>query len=107
MRFLTTLAALALSTIAAPAFAGPQWIQISADGTQHANYNSLRGTGRVRSIDVSVADPATDTTVTFTSHIDCTTWQQMATYQGKTIGTWSPLGKDTAAEATAYLICPR
>jgi hypothetical protein len=98
-------AAIAALSIATPAQAQPQWIQVDANGTMFANFNTVRGTGRIRSIDVGFVF-SENNRVANTTHIDCKTWQSSFTYQGHTVP-WKPIGPGSAIEAVAELVCPR
>jgi hypothetical protein len=98
-------AAIAAFAIATPAQAAPQWIQVSADGTIFANYNTTRGTGRVRSVDVSMANTPYGVLIG-TYHVDCPSWRWATTLENNT-SSWKPIGKDTVAEGVAELVCPR
>ena len=97
------VAAIAAVTIASPVQAAPQWIQVSADETMFANFNTVRGTGNVRSIVVGVF--LSNTTDAFVLHTDCKGWQSSVTYEGRT-ASWKPIPPKSAAEAVANLVCP-
>ena len=96
-------ATIAAFAVIAPAQAQPQWIQVSADGTVFANYNTVRNNGRVRSIDVGFIMSDNDR-IANTTHVDCKTWQSIFTYEGHTVP-WKPIGPDSAMESIAQLVC--
>jgi hypothetical protein len=105
---LTAAAAVATIATATPAFCAPQWVQIGEANTEingiYANYNSARGTGRVRSVDVTV-DSKVDGIVAVTVHVDCPSWRWAMSATSGT-GKWDPIGRNSAAEGAAQLICP-
>ncbi len=107
MKSILALAAAAIA-LAAPAHAFPQWIQVAGDTAifsgVFANYNSVRGTGSIRSVDTSTWHKHQGH-LSITFHVNCKAWQYSAT-TGDTTSQWSPIGMGTVIESTAYLICP-
>jgi hypothetical protein len=94
-----TIAALSIAT---PAQAAPQWIQVDANGEVYVNYNTVRGSGRIRSVDVGYI-LSENKRVANTTHIDCKAWQSSFTYQGHTVP-WAPIGPASAIEYVAKLV---
>ncbi len=101
-------AAAAALAFAAPAHAFPQWIPVSeaseVTDRGYANYNSVRGTGSIRSVDTSIWHKHYGR-LTATVHVNCKDWQVSVTAEGVTTQ-WRPIGMGSGNEGIAYLICP-
>lgn len=103
-------AAASTALLALPALARPQWIPVSADEKTYLDYNSVRGTGRVRSATVSFPRDDDNGSDAVTMHIDCSRWMfsiSMVVDQSDYTTKWEPIGRGTVGETSAEMICPR
>jgi hypothetical protein len=100
---------IALVLAATPARALPQWVQVSNGSfgacSAYANYNSVRGVGRVRTVDVTISCPE-NSPITGSFHIDCPSWRYVTSYEGQLAGNWANLSRGHDFENVAYLVCP-
>lgn len=97
------------TALALPAAARPQWLPVSADKMTYLDFNSVRGSGRVRSATISFPRDNGNGSEAVTIHIDCKRWMfsiSMVVEQSDYTTRWEPIGRDTVSEVSAEMICP-